>query len=61
MEIEKITIPVASKSNQLKGITFSEKIFLTIPKHKSNPFVYTLPTKIFEKLPKICPKYIEHG
>ena len=60
-KLKKYTIPVASKSNQLKGITFSEKDFSDNSKAQNAIHLFIPPNEDFEKLPKICQKYIEHG
>jgi adenine-specific DNA-methyltransferase len=57
----KYTIPVASKSNQLKGITFSEKDFSDNSKARNAIHLFIPPNEDFEKLPKVCQKYIEYG
>jgi adenine-specific DNA-methyltransferase len=60
-KLEKYTIPVASKSNQLKGITFSEKDFSDNSKAQNAIHLFIPPNKDFGKLPKACQKYIEYG
>lgn len=60
-KLKKYTIPVASKSNQLKGITFSEKDFLDNSKAQNAIYLFIPPNEDFEKLPKVCQKYIEYG
>jgi adenine-specific DNA-methyltransferase len=60
-KLKKFTIPVASKSNQLKGITFSEKDFSDNSKAQNAIHLFIPPNEDFEKLPKVCQKYIEYG
>lgn len=60
-KLKKYTIPVASKSNQLKGITFSEKDFSDNSKAQNAIHLFIPPNEDFEKLPKVCQKYIEYG
>jgi adenine-specific DNA-methyltransferase len=60
-KLEKYTIPVASKSNQLKGIAFSEKDFSDNSKAQNAIHLFIPPNEDFEKLPKVCRKYIEYG
>lgn len=59
--LEKYTIPVASKSNQLKGITFSERDFSDNSKAQNAIHLFIPPNEGFDKLPKVCQKYIEYG
>ena len=60
-KLEKYTIPVASKSNQLKGITFFEKDFSDNSKSQNAIHLFIPPNEDFEKLPKVCQQYIEYG
>lgn len=60
-KLKKYTIPVASKSNQLKGITFSEKDFSANSKAQNSIHLFIPPNEDFEMLPKACQKYIEYG
>lgn len=60
-KLEKYTIPVASKSNQLKGIAFSEKDFSDNSKAQNAIHLFIPPNEDFEKLPKACQRYIEYG
>ncbi len=55
------TIPVASKSNQLKGITFSEADFLVNSKAQNSIYLFAPPNEDFNKLPKVCQDYIKYG
>lgn len=55
------TIPVASKSNQLKGITFSEQDFATNSKAQNSIHLFIPPNEEFDNLPEVCQKYIEYG
>lgn len=59
--LELYTIPVASKSNQLKGITFSEEDFSDNSQHQKSIYLFIPPNVDFDKLPKVCQKYIEYG
>lgn len=59
--LEKYTIPVVSKSNQLKGITFSEKDFKENSKIGQQVHLFIPPNKQFDDLPKECQKYIKYG
>src|SRR5690606_177665 len=58
-DLELYTIPVASKSNQLKGITFSEKDFRDNSQNQKSVYLFIPPNVDFDKLPKVCQKYIE--
>ncbi|MFU8845080.1 MAG: N-6 DNA methylase, partial [Bacteroidales bacterium] len=60
-ELEKYCIPVASKSNQLKGITFSEKDFSDNSEAQNAIHLFIPPNEDFEKLPMVCQNYIEYG
>jgi adenine-specific DNA-methyltransferase len=55
------TIPVASKSNQLKGITFSEEDFIENSGKQNQIHLFIPPDVDFDKLPEECQKYIEYG
>jgi len=60
-KLKPYTIPVASKSNQLKGITFSEEDFSKNSKAQNAIHLFIPPNEDFDKLPKDCQKYIEYG
>lgn len=60
-QLEKYTIPVASKSNQLKGVVFSENDFEFNSKAQNNIHLFMPPNVDFENLPIECRKYIEYG
>jgi len=60
-KLKPYTIPVASKSNQLKGITFSEDDFSENSRAQNAIHLFIPPNKDFEDLPKACQKYIEYG
>lgn len=60
-KLQRYTIPVASKSTQLKGIEFSEKDFSRNSKAQNAIYLFIPPNKDFEMLPKVCQKYIEYG
>ena len=59
--LEEYTIPVTSKSNQLKGITFSEDDFKENSKAQKAVYLFLPPDEDFEKLPEACQKYIKYG
>lgn len=59
--LEEYTIPVASKSNQLKGITFSEEDFQDNSKDQKAIHLFLPPDKDFEELPEVCKSYIKYG
>lgn len=60
-DLEEYTIPVTSKSNQLKGITFSEDDFKENSKAQKAVYLFLPPDEDFEKLPEACQKYIKYG
>jgi len=60
-KLEAYTIPVASKSNQLKGITFSEADFIINSKAQNSIHLFVPPNEDFDKLPKVCQDYIKYG
>jgi len=60
-KLEKYTIPVASKSNQLKGITFSERDYFDNSKAQNSIYLFIPPNVDFENQPEVCQKYIEYG
>lgn len=55
------TIPVASKSNQLKGITFSEIDFEGNSIAQNSIHLFIPPNLDFRDLPLVCQKYITYG
>lgn len=59
--LEEYTIPVVSKSNQLKGITFSEEDFHENSKAQKATHLFSPPDKDFDELPEVCKKYIKYG
>ena len=59
--LEKYTIPVASKSNQLKGITFSKNDFYKNSKAQNSIHLFIPPNVEFDELPEVCQKYIRYG
>ena len=59
--LKKHTIPVVSKSNQLKGITFSNDDFKTNSKAHQAVHLFIPPNEEFEDLPEECQKYIKYG
>lgn len=60
-KLGKYTVPVASKSNQLKGITFSEDDFSVNSKAQNAIHLFMPPNEDFDKLPKVCQDYIKYG
>ena len=60
-KLEKYTIPVVSKSNQLRGITFSEKDFLENSRLGGSVHLFLPPNEDFENLPEVCQQYIKYG
>lgn len=61
LNLRPYTIPVASKSNQLKGISFSEKDYSENSYAQNSIHLFIPPNDDFDKLPKACQKYIEYG
>lgn len=59
--LEEYTIPVVSRSNQLKGITFSDKDFHDNSKAQKATHLFLPPDEDFDKLPEVCQKYINYG
>lgn len=59
--LEEFTIPVASRSNQLKGLSFSEKDFLEISEEQKSVYLFLPPDVDFKELPKVCQEYIKYG
>lgn len=59
--LEKYIIPVVSKSNQLKGITFSDRDFKINSQAQQSVHLFIPPNKDFEELPEKCQKYIKFG
>ena len=59
--LEDFTIPVTSKSNQLKGITFSEGDFKENSQAQKAVYLFLPPDEDFEQLPEVCQKYIKYG
>lgn len=59
--LEEYTIPVVSKSNQLKGITFSNKDFYENSKAQKATHLFLPPDEDFDELPGVCKRYIEYG
>jgi len=60
-KLKPYTIPVASKSNQLKGTIFSEQDFEANCKAQYTIHLFIPPNDEFENLPEACKKYIEYG
>lgn len=59
--LEDYTIPVVSKSNQLKGITFSETDFAGNSSAQNSIHLFIPPNQDFDDLPEVCQKYIRYG
>lgn len=59
--LEDYTIPVTSKSNQLKGITFSEDDLKENSKAQKAVYLFLPPDEDFEQLPEVCQIYIKYG
>ena len=59
--LENYTIPVASKSNQLKGVTFSEADFTENSISQNSIHLFIPPNVEFDELPEACQKYIRYG
>lgn len=59
--LEGYTIPVASKSNQLKGITFSDQDLVGNSIAQNSIHLFIPPNRDFENLPKVCKDYITYG
>ena len=59
--LEEFTIPIVSKSNQLKGITFSEEDFTENSKDQKAVYLFLPPDVDFEELPEVCQTYIRYG
>lgn len=60
-KLQQYTIPVVSKSNQLKGITFSEADFNTNSDSGNSIYLFIPPNVDFEDLPLECQAYILFG
>jgi adenine-specific DNA-methyltransferase len=60
-ELGSYTIPVVSKSNQLKGLSFSDKDFKMNSQAQQSVHLFIPPKKSFSKLPKSCQEYITFG
>lgn len=60
-KLGKYTIPVVSKSNQIKGVTFFEKDFKENSKAGQSIHLFIPPNVDFDELPKECQKYIKYG
>lgn len=59
--LEKYTIPVVSKSNQLKGITFSETDFSNNAVASNSIYLFIPPNVDFDDLPFECKEYVRYG
>ncbi|RHW41947.1 class I SAM-dependent methyltransferase [Neobacillus notoginsengisoli] len=59
--LEEYTIPVTGRSNQLKGITFTENDFHENSMEQKAIHLFLPPDEDFEKLPIECQNYIKYG
>lgn len=59
--LKNYTIPVVSKSNQLKGVTFSKADYKTNSKAQQAVHLFIPPNEDFKNLPTVCKKYIKYG
>lgn len=59
--LQEYTIPVVSKSNQLKGISFSNKDFHDNSVAQKATHLFLPPDVDFDDLPEVCQKYIKYG
>lgn len=59
--LEKYTIPVVSKSAQLKGTTFSQEDFEINSEAQQALYLFLPPDKDFDELPEECQRYITFG
>ncbi|MGN7332426.1 class I SAM-dependent methyltransferase [Bacillus altitudinis] len=59
--LEEYTIPVTGRSNQLKGITFTENDFHENSMKQKAIHLFLPPDEDFEKLPIECQNYIKYG
>ena len=59
--LEEYTMPVVSKSNHLKGITFSEIDFHNNSVAQKATYLFLPPDVDFDDLPEACKKYIKYG
>ena len=59
--LKEYTIPVVSKSNQLKGVTFSQEDYIENSEENKSVYLFIPPNNDFEKLPKVCQDYIKYG
>lgn len=60
-KLKPYTIPVASKSKQLAGITFSKQDFKINSKAQYDVHLFIPPDEEFENLPEACKEYIKYG
>lgn len=59
--LEEYTIPVVGKSNQLKGINFSEIDFYDNSITQKATHLFLPPDEDFDNLPEACQKYVKYG
>ena len=59
--VKDYTIPVISKSNQLKGISFTKNDFLSNSQEQKAVYLFLPPDEEYSKLPKVCKRYVKHG
>jgi adenine-specific DNA-methyltransferase len=60
-KLQKYTLPVTSKSNQLKGIAFYDEDFSENSSAQNSIHLFNPPNDEFKKLPAVCKKYIKYG
>ncbi len=60
-KLQKYTIPVASKSNQLKGLIFDNKDFSENSQMQHAVHLFMPPNVDFQSLPRVCQEYIKYG
>jgi adenine-specific DNA methylase len=52
---------VVSRSNQLKGISFTDNDFATNSSNDLNTYLFIPPNVDFKELPEVCKQYIKYG
>lgn len=60
-KLQKYTIPVVSKSHQLRGISFTKEDFLINSLSQNSIHLFIPPNKDFSLLPNVCKQYIKYG
>src|SRR5699024_1260219 len=59
--LEDFTVPVVSRSNQLKGVTFLGDDFEVNSNEQKSVHLFLPPDADFEDLPQVCKRYIQYG